>query len=718
MVGITDAKSHQLIYLNRSAREVFGLVDVDIGTDRTASTSTARARRELYREHDPARRCCGARPGAASSPCVTGDGAEIEVWQTITPTLLRRRHRSHQISIVGRDVTERRRFEADLAYQATHDSLTGLPNRALLLDHLELALARAERDNRLIALLFLDLDRFKQVNDTHGHDAGDELLAQTARLHLRGRAPVGHGGPTRRRRVRDPVRRRRRRGPRRRRRPPGGRRHRVAPVLRRRHETWPISASIGIALSAGGAGHPEALLRDADAAMYRAKDLGRARLEIYDETMRRRTAHRLELSEQLADGHRGRRHRRALPARRRPRDRPGHLRRGPRPLGPPRPRRAAGPERVHRPGRGDRPHRRARPAGAQHRVRARPAVGGALRRRRPTGARQPVGPPAHHVEPARCSCRACSRAPGLTPSQLCLEITESVLMEDASAVIDTLWELKAIGVMLAIDDFGTGYSSLSYLRRFPVDVLKVDQSFVAGLGPDPEDSTIVAAIVNLADTLELEAIAEGVETRRAGRAAAGPRLPPGPGLLLRRAGRARRDRRHDRARLPALSRRPGRASGRRVRGRRPRWRTAWRSGPRRPPGRRGCRARSGDRRTRRPTRSARSAVESRWAITTTVRPSMSRSMARSTSSSVPGSRLEVASSSTSSAGSTSAARASDTSCFSPADSREPRSRTSVSSPWGSDREALEHADGGAAPRRSRRRWRHPGRCGCCRGSCR
>jgi EAL domain-containing protein (putative c-di-GMP-specific phosphodiesterase class I) len=101
---------------------------------------------------------------------------------------------------------------------------------------------------------------------------------------------------------------------------------------------------------------------------------------------------------------------------------------------------------------------------------------------------------------------------GLTPGNLCLEITESVLMDDASAVIDTLWELKAIGVTLAIDDFGTGYSSLSYLRRFPVDVLKIDQSFVAGLGPDPEDSTIVAAIVNLADTLELQTIAEGVET--------------------------------------------------------------------------------------------------------------------------------------------------------------------------------------------------------------
>jgi EAL domain-containing protein (putative c-di-GMP-specific phosphodiesterase class I) len=104
------------------------------------------------------------------------------------------------------------------------------------------------------------------------------------------------------------------------------------------------------------------------------------------------------------------------------------------------------------------------------------------------------------------------RGAGLSPDLLTLEMTESVLMDDARTAIETLWALKGIGVALAIDDFGTGSSSLSYLRRFPVDVLKVDQSFVDGLGPDPEDSAIVAAIVNLARTLELEAVAEGVET--------------------------------------------------------------------------------------------------------------------------------------------------------------------------------------------------------------
>jgi EAL domain-containing protein (putative c-di-GMP-specific phosphodiesterase class I) len=101
---------------------------------------------------------------------------------------------------------------------------------------------------------------------------------------------------------------------------------------------------------------------------------------------------------------------------------------------------------------------------------------------------------------------------GLQPGRLCLEITESVLMDDAASAVNSLWDLKALGLVLAIDDFGTGYSSLSYLRKFPVDVIKVDQSFVDGLGPDPEDSAVVAAIIGLAHTLELEAVAEGVET--------------------------------------------------------------------------------------------------------------------------------------------------------------------------------------------------------------
>ena len=506
LVGITDAKSQRLIYLNAAARRVFGLLDVEVGTVNGFDLYSSSAA-ELYRQQILPTLLRGE-TWSGELTMLTGDGVEIEAWQSIVPTL-RPDGTLDQISTVGRDVTERRRFEKDLAHQATHDSLTGLPNRVLLLDHLELALARAQRDNRLVALLFLDLDRFKQVNDTQGHDAGDELLAQAARRISRVVRPS------------DTVARL------------GGDEfvilcddvddeahatavaHRVAAAIEARPFVlgdieMPVSASIGIALSVGGEAHPEALLRDADAAMYRAKDLGRARLEIYDESMRRRTAHRLELSEELASGiEAGDIVVRFQPC--------VDLVTG----------RVTCVEALAR---WDHPERgelsptefislaeetglivglglRVLSTACEHGRRWEqrfgadaPRVHVNLSARQLTTSNLPV------------LVQGVLEGSGLTPSRLCLEITESVLMEDASTVIDTLWELKAIGVTLAIDDFGTGYSSLSYLRRFPVDVLKVDQSFIAGLGPDPEDSTIVAAIVNLAETLELEAIAEGVET--------------------------------------------------------------------------------------------------------------------------------------------------------------------------------------------------------------
>jgi diguanylate cyclase (GGDEF)-like protein/PAS domain S-box-containing protein len=507
LVGIIDAETTRLIYLNRSAREVFGLVDQALSEFDTASLYPPETMRTFQDQVLPV--LLRNETWVGELPMVDDSGREMVVWQSQTPTL-RADGTLDQISVVGRDITERRRFEQDLAYQATHDSLTGLPNRALLLDHLEMALARAERDNRLIALLFLDLDRFKMVNDLHGHDAGDELLAQTARLIsevVRPSDTVARLGGDEFVILCDDV---------------DDEEHAVAVAHRiaAAIESSPyyigstnlaISASIGIAMAAGGAGHPEALLRDADAAMYRAKDLGRARLEIYDESMRRRSAHRLELSEQLAEGIE---------------------------IGDIVVRFQPGIDTVS--GRVTCVEALAR---WQHPTRGLLAPSEFIGLAEETGLivglglrvlstacehgrrwEQEYGPGAPRVH-VNLSARqlTTSNLPvlvqgvldgsGLTPSQLCLEITESVLMDDASSVIDTLWALKGIGVMLAIDDFGTGYSSLSYLRRFPVDVLKVDQSFIAGLGPDPEDSTIVAAIVNLATTLELEAIAEGVETR-------------------------------------------------------------------------------------------------------------------------------------------------------------------------------------------------------------
>jgi len=506
LVGITDVATGNLVYLNRAARETFGLVGADLTT--IASMSLYSTENEPVYRRSIVPQVSRGEAWSGELTMRTADGTELLVWQTITP-VLRPDGTVHQVSTLGRDVTERRRFEADLAHQATHDSLTGLPNRALLLDHLELALARAERDNRLIALLFLDLDRFKSVNDTLGHDVGDELLAQAAQLlssvvrpsdtvaRLGGDEFVILCDDVEDQDYAEAVARR------------------VAAAIEARpflvgDTEVVISASIGIALSSGGQAHPEALLRDADAAMYRAKDMGRARLEIYDESMRRRTARRLELAEELA----------------------GAI--------------ESGDIIVHfQPG-VDLETGQVRCVEAL--ARWNHPVNGLLWPNEFIGLAEETGlivglglrvlstacehgrrweerfgadAPRVHVNLSARQLTTSNlpvlvqgvlEGSGLTPSNLCLEITESVLMDDASAVIDTLWELKAIGVTLAIDDFGTGYSSLSYLRRFPVDVLKIDQSFIAGLGPDPEDSTIVAAVVSLADTLELEAIAEGVET--------------------------------------------------------------------------------------------------------------------------------------------------------------------------------------------------------------
>jgi diguanylate cyclase (GGDEF)-like protein/PAS domain S-box-containing protein len=506
LVGITEYPAMRVAYLNRSARELFGYGDDALehvsGSDLYAEGSFSTFRDVI----EPALQRGEAWSGEL--PMRAADGRVLEVWQTIAGER-DDRGQLHQLAAVGRDVTERRRMEAELAHQATHDSLTGLPNRALLLDHLELALARSHRDHTMVALLFLDLDRFKQVNDSLGHRVGDELLVEVAaRISdvLRPADTVARLGGDEFLVLCEDV---------------DDEHHAVAIAQRitAAISAKPItvegtellaSASIGIALSTGDDAHPEALLRDADAAMYRAKDLGRARLELFDESMRRRSAHRLELADQLAHGIEH-----------------GHITVHYQPaidLS------TGAVTAVEALARWEHPERGV--LGPSEFIELAEDTGlvvglgltvlrHACEEAQRWEHRLGPGAPSVHVNLSARQLSA-SNLPllvqgvlertGLRPHRLCLEITESTLMEDAAVAIDTLWSLKALGVSLAIDDFGTGYSSLSYLRRFPVDVLKVDQSFIDGLGPDPEDSAIVAAVIGLAQTLDLEAIAEGVET--------------------------------------------------------------------------------------------------------------------------------------------------------------------------------------------------------------
>ncbi len=402
-------------------------------------------------------------------------------------------------------VVERKRAQERLAHQALHDPLTELPNRALFLDRLAVALARLRRRPSTLAVLFADVDRFKNVNDSLGHDAGDRLLVALAR-RLRevlrpGDALARFGGDEFAVLCEDVAE------------------ADVSPIADRilmslgepfaagGREVF-VSISVGIALADDADHRPEALLRDADAAMYLAKERGRARYEIFDEAMRDQSTERLLLENAL----------RRAPER-------GELRAMFQPIVRLTDGKMVAAEALVRwvhPERGLLEPAQFVPLAEETGLIV-PVGGWVL----DEACRQAAGWPGDGQAPAvsvNLSARQLNRADlvdavdralsknGLDPDRLWLEITESVLMDDADTAVAALGRLRSLGVHLCVDDFGTGYSSLAYLRRFPVDALKVDRSFVAGLGANPEDSAIVEAVVSMAHSLRLSVVAEGVET--------------------------------------------------------------------------------------------------------------------------------------------------------------------------------------------------------------
>jgi diguanylate cyclase (GGDEF)-like protein len=423
----------------------------------------------------------------------------------------------HRCATLATIVLGRARSEQRLTRQALHDPLTGLPNRTLFLDRLEQALSRLERSETLVAVLFLDLDRFKLVNDSLGHEAGDRLLraiAERLTSVLRpGDTAARFGGDeftllcenltspdaalAIAERVADAVRR---------------------PVQLGDTEVMP-STSVGIALSGDPTDAPDDLIRNADAAMYTAKERGRARFELFDDAMRARAMERLRTESDLG---------RAVAA--------GEL------------------ALVYQP---EIDLNSGRISGAEallrwdHPERGRLVPADFLELAEDTGLIVPVGnwvleeacrqlaawwsefgfgdsgrddgwttPFTMRVNVSRrqlvqpdlvAEVEGALRRSGAPAHALCLEMTERALMAD-ERVSTSLEQLRELGVRLAVDDFGTGYSSLGSLKDYPVDSLKVDRSFVGGLGIDPDDTAIVTAVVNLAHTLGLDAVAEGVET--------------------------------------------------------------------------------------------------------------------------------------------------------------------------------------------------------------
>jgi len=402
---------------------------------------------------------------------------------------------------------ERKRSESDLAHQALHDQLTGLPNRALFLDRLGVALERARRSGTQTAVMFLDFDNFKEINDSHGHTVGDRLLMTLAgRLSalLRPMDTVARFGGDEFTFLFEDLTSERE----------------VVLIADRicQAASMPIdvngveltiTVSVGIAMVADPSVPPETVIREADAAMYRAKERGRSRFELFDEESRRRAVARIELEAEL---------RQAVER--------GQLRLQYQP-------RIALNEitdalwvdaQVHwqHPRRGLLDPEEFMPvadATGSATAISRFALERALHQLAHWRAAKPeirlsLGISARQLRDASLASvlSAAIRASGVDPGAVCLEIPEGAVGEDPDAVTETLRTLEETGVRLALSDFGSGAAPFSRLRQLPIDALKIHRGFVGALGESDEDASIVGALVELGHALGLGVVADGVET--------------------------------------------------------------------------------------------------------------------------------------------------------------------------------------------------------------
>jgi diguanylate cyclase (GGDEF)-like protein/PAS domain S-box-containing protein len=420
----------------------------------------------------------------------------------------------HGVVINAHDVTERKRLEDDLTHQAFHDTLTNLPNRALFIDRLGQALARAQRRGSMVAVLLLDLDRFKVINESLGYEAGDQLLVQVGQRLAACIPPddtIARLGGDEFTVLMDDLSDTR---------DPGLLADRLLEALGAPFviagRTVHVTASVGVVLRTGRHLQPADLLRDADVALYEAKAAGKGRAVHFTPSMIRATR-QLDLETSLRE---------AIE-----RDQVGvryqpivDLRTGS----------VVALEALARwrhPQRGAIQPAEFIPIAEEsglivelwrRLVEIACSQTLAWQRTRSEGPPLRVSvniSPSHIQQPGLDEqVAAVLDRTGLEPAGLILEITENVLLQDANAALRSMQSLKDLGVHLAIDDFGTGYSSLSYLRRFPADAIKVDRSFVQELPAERGAGAIVMAVCTLAHALGMEVVVEGLE--RAGQLAA------------------------------------------------------------------------------------------------------------------------------------------------------------------------------------------------------
>jgi diguanylate cyclase (GGDEF)-like protein/PAS domain S-box-containing protein len=502
VVTVSDAAG-MLVYVSPSARAVFGCEPEELVARRSIPTLAHPS--DAPRLHGAWRRAV-ASAGTTITTTLRGrhrSGQVLHLEASLTSLL-------HDPAVEGvvvnlRDVTARRASERALARHALHDALTGLPNRTLLLDRMHQALDRRASSREQLAVMFIDLDGFKAVNDSLGHAAGDELLVEMAHRLAAVVAPgdtvarlagdefvvlavVGPGGAAL-----------------------AGLRSRVlravTTTVRMPTGGLRVTASIGMVVADGGHG-PDDLLADADAAMYLAKELGGARCEVFDPAVHRREGGRLTTEGAL---------RRAIEY--------DELRLAYQPAFDVHTRSIVGVEALVR---WRHPHRGiidpmefvpfAEETGLIVPLGAwvlDEACATAARWAQQPGERRVwvniAAPQLADADLPGTVKRALERA-GLSPDRLGVELTETALLCESEPAVVALEALHVLGVAVALDDFGTGYSSLSYLHQFPVDVVKIDRSFVAGVGRDERTATLVGGVVAMAHALGMVVVAEGVES--------------------------------------------------------------------------------------------------------------------------------------------------------------------------------------------------------------
>jgi diguanylate cyclase (GGDEF)-like protein/PAS domain S-box-containing protein len=505
-VATADAEG-RLLYLNRAGRRMLGLgQNYDIEGMHLGDCHSAWGAQHLRREALPSAARDGVWEGENS---LHGDpDGDIPVSQVVLA------HRDEHgklayYATIARGITERKRYEEELRHLATHDSLTALPNRTLLIDRLDSDIRSTSRSHRLLALIFLDLDNFKRVNDSLGHPIGDMLLKQVGQRLMECLRPsdtVARYGGDEFVILCDNL---------------GGPNHVVAIMSKLRaafeaafrmgERDVFVTFSAGVALCPGDGLDAETLLRNADSAMFRAKAVGRSQFQFYAPDM---NAH----SQELLDMETGLR----LALKR-------------------------GQFQLHFQPQLD--LRSGRIVGCEALLRWQRETGAALIQPtefvpllEETGLILPVGEwVLRHAcaqwrgaqsaarTPPRIAVNVSARQFGdgnlvdqvarvlreeaMPPESLEIEITESTVMQDVRLAGEILQAMDALGVRLAVDDFGTGYSSLAYLKRFPLDTLKIDATFIRDLPDDLEDAAITQASIALGHKLGFELVAEGVENR-------------------------------------------------------------------------------------------------------------------------------------------------------------------------------------------------------------